>query len=1173
MANHNKPLRIPAIWNPKIAASSKIPESIGLRGRQGCDILMCIAPNRAVRSQIARKLGSLGLILSLILLNLNISIVKATTKDIHPNHRFQAVPNAQLDTIGEIISSVQDQDGFIWFGGDSGLARFDGYNIKLYRHVPDNSNSLSSLRIRKLLLDSQQRMWVATDAGLNLYRPQSDDFKRYQHDGQNPSSLSHNKISALYEDNHGQLWLGTIGGGLNQFQPETDTFVHYKHDSLNPHGIRSNIIWAIHGDLNGNLWIGVQGHGLDRITVKTGFVEHYQYSPDDPQSLSSNDVTSLYIDSQNQLWVGTFGGGLNRFNREQQTFTRFHLTSNNSTTNNSRSNNSTKNNSQDIKGSTVSDILEDSTGNLWVVTDDGGLSLRVKNKNIFEQVSLSQHFTQAERQGKKIRSIYQDRDNNLWLGHSPSGASLSDHYAATFQHFQHHSSNKSSLSDNHINALTEDRTGNIWFSTKAGIHHLDTETSEITRLNTLGASPSGASCLELQPVRSLLVSSIGELWIGSERNGACRFNPKTGESSHYRAENNIYSSSVRQLNGNSSPHLTDSTVNILYEDSLKNIWLGTNYGGLNKFNRQHNHFTHYPSKDKTGKGISSSTITAIFESRSGDFWVGTNSGLNRLNRETGHITYYKHNPEDLNTLGSDHITAISDDNKGNLWIGTRNQGVNKFDIKNHVFSQYTTKDGLASNKINALAEDPNGQIWINTHKGISSFSPGTKKILNYDRRHGFLVTNNSANINANTFRLTQKNDIFIGGSNGLSRFNPNNMPNNHNPAPVVLTELLIFNRPVAINQAGSPLQHALNKTQNITLSAQQSVFSIEYAGLNYRLPELNRYAYRLLGRSDEWLHTGATRSATFANLPSGQYTLEIKAANNEGLWSKEPTATLTITVLPHWWRTWWAYSGLTLIVIGALALLWFSITNRREARHQSALNIRLLMADQTKDIFLINTSQELHAPINGIVGIAESLLDGSGGQLSPVLQQNLHIITDSGRRLSSLVNDILDFSKLRDHTLELKRQPTDLYQIVEEVITLSLPLVATKPIQIKNSVSHQLPAVMADKQRLQQILLNLVNNAIRFTDEGSVVISAVPLQQHLWIQVVDTGIGISESKLSSIFSPFEQLDNATGQQYSGSGLGLSVSKELVELHGGVIQVDSVLGSGSTFRFSLETSDQ
>jgi len=487
---------------------------------------------------------------------------------------------------------------------------------------------------------------------------------------------------------------------------------------------------------------------------------------------------------------------------------------------------------------------------------------------------------------------------------------------------------------------------------------------------------------------------------------------------------------------------------------------------------------------------------------------------------------------------------------------------------------------LPNNTINRIEEDNKGKLWLATNNGLSRFNPKTKSFKNFDAGDG--LQSNEFSVGA-SFKSKQ-GELFFGGINGFNRFFPDKITDDSQKPVVVFTDMLLLNQSVSINPTtgksgnkkasssnGFILEKAIHSTSAVTLTHLENLVSFEFSALHFSNPKKNQYAYQLEGFDNNWIHTDyKNRRATYSNLPGGKYTLRVKASNPDGLWNEEGVS-LKITVLPPPWKSWWAYSIYLMIFFSTV--IAFVRAQRKKVRYERQVNLQLQQVDQLKDEFLANTSHELRTPLNGIIGLAESLIDGIAGKLPQKANHNLAMVIASGKRLSNLVNDILDFSKMKNHELALNIQPVDLYTMTDVVLTLSRPLLKDRNLQLINAVPKDCSALAVDENRLLQILHNLVGNAIKFTETGTVTVSSNTEKDRIKINITDTGIGLPENKLNTIFESFEQAQGNIARGYGGTGLGLAISKQLVELHGGKISVKSKEGVGSTFSFTLPISSE
>ncbi len=1053
-----------------------------------------------------------------------------------------------------VLSVLKDSYGFLWFGTGDGLNRFDGYTFKVFRHNAQSAGtdstaisnySLSNNAVKSLYEDSKGRLWVGTyGGGLNRYDAQSERFIHFRHDKSDSHSLSDDIILSIFEDSHGVLWVGTYSGGLNKFNEASGTFERFRHSATTAGSLSNDKVWAINEDADGRLWVGT-ANGLNRYDPANQSFEHYTNIASDEHSLSHHAVYAIHQDWQGELWVGT-QQGLNQYDRQQQHFRRFeHQTSA----------------PDSLSHAHVTSLFEDNTGTLWVGTEGGGLNrydaaqkrfVHFKHDNT-EPHSLSNN---------SVLGITQDAQGALWIGTFGGGLNKLDTTKQYFGHFKHQTADPFSLSHNVVIAGYKDASGTLWVGTLDGLNQYDAKTQQFTRFNH---DATDSHSLSHNRINAIYGDSSDTLWVGTHGGGLNKFDATTKQFTHFKHQ---------PLNPNSLSH---NTVLSVYEDSQGTLWIGTDGGGLNKFDPKTADFKHYRHVAADPHSISHDGVFAIHEGTKGILWIGTDGGgINRFDTQTEQFERFQYQASNPEGLSHNIARVIFEDSKGILWIGTYGGGLNKYDKQTKKFRHYREKDGLPNEVIYAILEDDQGNLWISTNKGLSRFNPETETFRNYDVNDGL----QSNEFNTRSAFKSADGELFFGGINGFNRFFAENIKDNDQPPKVVLTDFLLANQSVAIatdNPAIAPksfeLRQSIDALSQLSLSYQQNLIAFEFAALHFTNPMMNQYAYQLIGQDKDWIYTDAkNRRATYTNLRPGEYTLQIKASNSHGYWNQQAKS-LKIAILPPPWRTWWAYSLYGLVFMVLIVAIIVAQGNKSRAQKQQiqiekALNLRLKQVDKLKDEFLANTSHELRTPLNGIIGLAESLMDGVGGPQSNNSLANLAMIVSSGKRLSNLVNDILDFSKLKHSNLVLKTAAVDLYSMVEVVLTLSRPLLADKPLKLINAVSEALPAAQADEDRLGQILHNLVGNAIKFTDVGEVTVSAVQVADGLTIRVSDSGIGIKESQFDTIFVSFEQLEGETERRYSGTGLGLSVSKQLVELHHGTLTVESELGVGSTFNFTL-----
>lgn len=1033
----------------------------------------------------------------------------------------------EVASLGYINAIAQDQHGFMWFGGANGLARYDGYALKVYRHRADRTGGLSHSYVNRIVNTGNGDLWLATRRGIDRFDPRTERFTSHAHPDTGTLGSLVNDVRDILPGPDDSLWI-TTRGGFFQYDPDTS---EYRRIPLTDKGEAEAVsVWALEADRDGKLWMGTHSHGVYRYDPATDSVSNFQHRADDPNSIGDNDVREVYVDSDNHVWFGTYSGGLARFNRTTNDFVRYP-------------------NHNHEKGDTVWDILQDSEGNYWV-GDGSAVNRFDPDSGVF------QSFFYVEGQPTSpgnhvIHTLFEDRSGDIWVGYFPSGVDRIDQTASAFRNFAHNPLNDNSITDGGVIASHEDPQGNLWIGAGYGLNYWDRETHTFTR-HTMDEkadySLSGNTILAIEQQDDIL-------WLGVWSGGLNRVDLSTGEIRHYLPE---------EGNPRSVPGAEPWGLTIDRDGAL---WLATN-AGVARYNESTDDFTRFRAADTPGLSSEDLYTRTVYEDRRGNLWVGAISGLFLLDRDSGHFTQYINDPEDPDSLSGDFVISLYEDSRGYLWVGTEGGGLNRFDYARQTFKSYSTEDGLADDSVTSIVEDERGDLWLSTHQGLSRLNVRRERFHNFSERQG-LVGNL---YNRNTGLRTSDGEILFGSSRGFSIFDPTILEPNPFPPPVHITDIQVLNQPLSSVEQPDGSHQSVSFAETLTLTPDQSVVTFVYSALNYRVPENNHYAYRLLGFESDWNWVGTKRSATYTNLDPGEYRFQVRGANNDGLWSETP-AELRVLVLPPLWKTWWAYSLYALFAAGLIA--WLVHNQRRKLAQERSVVKRLQQLDKLKDEFLANTSHELRTPLNGIIGLAESLAEGATGELPPATRTNLGMIVTSGRRLASLVDDILDFAKLRNQGIELERRPVDLHVVVEVVLTLTRPLVGSKPLKLINAVPTDLARVYADEDRLVQILHNLVGNAVKFSEQGQIKVSARELtdSQEICFEVSDTGIGIDEAEFAGLFDSFRQIDNASSRLYGGTGLGLSITRQLVDLHGGRLSVSSEPGEGSTFTVTLPSTQE
>lgn len=839
-----------------------------------------------------------------------------------------------------VFAMTQDDQGFLWFGTQDGLNKYDGYSFSVYRPVPGEANSLGGNYIQALHVDQDGMLWIGTrGAGLDRMDRHTGEIVHFQQNPRDQHGLNGDNVFAIYEDSQHELWVGTEAG-LNRFDRQDQQFIRYEHDATDPTSLSYGAVRAIHEDGEGTLWIGTEGGGLDRFDREREQFIHYRHDPTDPYSLSSNVVEAIYEDQEGNLWVGTGNGGLNRFDHSTGRFVRY------------------RHNPMDphsLGNDDVQAIFEDRSGILWIGTLGGGLALydRANDRFINYEHDLSDPTSLSH---NWISAIYEDESGALWIGTWGGGLNRVDCAAEPFVLYQatpdDPAASQDGLSHNFVWSLMEDQDGALWIGTFGkGLDKYDRSTGQWEHYEH---EPEDPYSLSHNIVRSIQQDSNGVFWIGTEGGGLDRFDPDDGRFIHYRT------------NPRDPGSLSTDAILTVYADRSDTVWVGT-WNGLNKLDRKSGRFVRYLHNSRGQNSLSNNVIRSIYQDRSGTLWIGTEGGLNRFDPEREVFTRYYAVPEDSRSLSHSSILSVMEDRSGMLWIGTFGGGLNKLDPDTETFTHYGESDGLPSDVVYGALEDEQGFLWLSTNKGLSKFDPRTETFVNYDATDGL----QSNEFNAGAYVRTRDGEMFFGGVNGFNAFRPDRVTRNPYVPPVALT---------ALQQGGIDLElgQPVERVEAVTFRWPNNFFEFGFTALSFCQPERNQYAYMLEGLDRDWVHAGTQRFGRYTNLAGKTYTLRIKASNNDGVWNEEGTA-IKITVIPPFWATWWFRGGVILVVVvGAAAGYRLRVRNiearSRQLETQVAQRTRELQQRTQELEALYRADAELHRHL-GLDEVLQALVD------------------------------------------------------------------------------------------------------------------------------------------------------------------------------------------------------
>ena len=1025
---------------------------------------------------------------------------------------------------------TQDDYGFLWFGTNSGLFRYDGYEIKPFPHDSQNPNTVSDDDIRTVFKDRAGVLWIGTNGkGLDSLDLSRGAFTHYRHKQSVETSLSGDTISCIYQDHSGTLWIGT-NDGLDRLNASNGTFAHYKHNRQDPASLSSDGITALYEDSRGYLWVGTVA-GLNKLDRTTGRSEHFPHGQTNRRNLPGEYVSAMVEGPPGTLWIASEGAWLSALDVKTGEFTHYSF-------------HSEQPGSESMFG--ITSMLADSDGSLWLTTIESGVLKLDSGRREFSRYL-----------GGQVNTIFADAEGETWIGTKAHGFMRFLRKSAAFVNYGKQEDSPKELLKDEVQSVWTDSQGLLWIGRANGLQKLDRKTGRIALYQHSAKNPYSISD---GSIFAMAEDHSGRMWFGSYGGGLNEFDRKTERFRVYRHDPNNPAS------------LSGDRILCMLLDHEGMLWLGLQGSGLDLYDPGTGKFRNYVHDPGGPRGGAADFVTSVFEDREGQLWVGAGGEIERFDRKSGRFTASPHDPHAL-------PVSIHEDRTGTLWIGTTT-GLDRLDPSGNV-RKFTIRDGLPGPYVKSILEDRHGDLWLATRKGLSHFSPETERFSNYFESDG--LPGNLFEVLGNEASQMGTGEMVFGSPNSVTVFDPDQVAPNAYAPPVVLTEMLLLNQPVDIG-GKSPLEKPIWATNAVTLHPDQSIFTLEFAALSYAAPEKNRYRYRLLGLEKDWNEVDSRqRLATYTNLSPSKYTFQLQGSNNDGVWNPKIT-TLAITVLPPRWATWW-FRSLTVLSIAAAVFVAYRARVRglelarirletqvaERTRELEISKVAAERANKAKSSFLAHMSHELRTPLNSILGFSSIVREAP--ELSEKHREDLATVCRSGEHLLGLIDDVLDTAKIEAGRVTLNLAPFDLHALVSACVVMMRVRAFEKGLALFLQIDPGVPLfVRSDAGRLRQVLINLIGNAVKFTERGSVTVrvDAGPADSSgnilLILEVEDTGIGIAPEDQAQIFDVFVQAGQLSAQK--GTGLGLSITQQFVHLMGGSIHVESSLGKGSLFRAEL-----
>ena len=1045
---------------------------------------------------------------------------------------------------GTVNATLQDSQGFVWLGTEDGLVRYDGYEIHRYSYSAGVKDGLPGNFVFAVAEDKHTDLWLALKgSGIARWNRATDTFTVYRHDESNDQSLSSDMVRTLLIDSKGRIWIGTLDAGVDVLDPATGRIRHLRHRSSGTTSLFNDGVYALTEDRRGEMWIGTN-IGIDRWLLDGDHFKHSGYVKTEQSLLSGKQILSIIDGSDGTLWVGTFDAGLFHLDYSGQTIEAF------------RHAGSQPNS---LSSDEVHSLLDDHAGHLWIGTSAGLDALERGSNRIVRYThdksdpgSLTDSF---------IMSLYEDGAGLLWIGTRGGGVNRWNSHS-----WELGGSDPNWLDGKLVTSFADAAHHHLWIGTLGGgLFNMDLDTGAAANLDAILHTENA---LGVGRVMSLYQDRHNTLWIGTWGAGLKKLT----------SDGKL--STIPVLAGDARSLSADG-VAVIFEAKNGLLWIGTHGGGANVLDPATGSIRQIPFSPTTAGATSSENVTSFTEDSVGNIWIGTEGGgLDVANPDGAVLQVFNHDPANPQSLSSNIVYALATDSMGGVWIATDGGGIDLVmgsSAQSHAvhFESFSQREGLSSDTIYSVLPDSAGHLWLSGNSGLMRFDLRSHIVKTFHREHGL----QGEEFNSGAYYRTLDGRLCFAGPGGINVFNPARLSTDASPPRIALIGLEVLGAPV---RESSPYW----LLRSVPIDYRASVVSFDFAALDFKSPARNRLAYRVTGVTDQWIDLNAQRRVTLTNLDAGDHVLEVRAANADSDWSTVPYR-LTIHKSAAPWRTAKAYVVYATVLFGLI--VWAVHNQRRKLQHALAAkraleqevavrtselretNHQLIVASEAKSEFLSRMGHELRTPMNGVVGMTELLARAA---LAPIHARQVQTIRSSARILLNILNDLLDLSKAQAGKIELECLPIDLTQLLEECVAMFAGAAESKSLDlIVCPALEDEYEIQGDPLRLRQILMNLIGNAIKFTERGEIVVTGDIALDHsghrtVLISVADTGIGMSTAAVGRVFEPFTQADETTTRRFGGTGLGLSICRQLVVLMGGEIAVDSRPQNGSTFTVSL-----
>lgn len=1006
-----------------------------------------------------------------------------------------------------VTTIYQDRSGFMWFGTYEGLNRYDGYSFKVFRNQLNDAASLIHNRVVSIYEDAMDNLWIGTKKGISVYETRTARF------------------SPVYFIPHGSTAREMVTVVINDIK--TDNRGGILAGTAGSGLLRYEVSRApgkqIPLEYNGNQQTGYHVQAIDKdkqnnvwLFVQGIGLCRYDEAAGIVRLVNGDVKTGICLEAANnndRLWLGT-ENGLYEYDLVKNSYKGYHQWTGHLTNNK------------------VVGLCLDKENNLWIATDGGGINILHTTTGVIDRLAPEQY--KKSLTSNAVHAIYEDKESRKWIGTLRGGINIVDLQKNKFTTISHHPADENSLADNFVLSFCEDDDENIWIGTDgSGLSFWNRQLGKYTHYKNI---PYNEASLRNNFVTHITKDFAGDIWVATYGGGVNRFNKKTGTFKRYWCYNTVHK-------------FEDKNVWRLFEDAEKNLWAGTcNGGALYRYNRAADKFELFD--EKLGD------VIALTQDQAGNLWAGTFRSLFKLDLKNKQHEEYRPGKS---------VRAIYEDKRNNLWVGTEGGGLMLFDRTQKKFVEFTEANGLCNNTVLSILEDAKGNLWLSTFNGLSKFDPATNQFKNFYQSDGL----QSTQFNYNAAMKTAKGELLFGGIKGFNIFYPDSVTAVNTMPELRLTALKINNVPIEQDTALANGKN-LADINHLEIPYDKAMISVDFVALEYSSPDKINYAWYLEGWDKDWNYSGKLRAANYSRLNEGDYVLRIKSTNAAGAWNVKEKL-IHITVLPPWYRAWWAYMMYGLVL--AAGIRYYIIYKNRQARLKYEIQIAHLKAEKEKELnekklsFFTNVAHEFRTPLTLIINPVKEMLYSND---QPKDTGELNVVYRNARRLLSLVDQLLLFRKAGSEQGKLQVVKMNFADLCREVYLCFTQQARHKKINYEFICESDAIDIYGDREQMEITLFNLISNAMKFTPEGgSISLRLNETDRQVQLQVADTGCGVPEGTGEKLFQKFYQAPGNHVPMRSGFGIGLNVVRNFVDNHHGEISYTSKTGEGTTFLLKLQ----